>query len=275
VRYPDLWAVQAWNEPNLANIGGGLSVEQTVAIVEAAREALPGVRLVGPAVSPTVEDADLYQRNLYAALPDDIGVGVNIYTYRQASAVDDVLADYRQAQADGGAAEVYVTEIGFHGTYFANQALASSQAFEALRQQGAAAVIFYRLLSNPLSPAKWELPGNFAVLNDDLSPTPTLIALHNALAQGVDIVAPNLRFGKVDIDRETRRVEVKFSAGDDVTAKRAIDFTCELDKAKPKPCSSPKVYKRVSYGPHRLDVTATDATGNETSEYITFKVRKP
>src|SRR4051812_34295541 len=54
-RYPDLWAVQAWNEPNLLGIGGDLTVEQTVAIVQAARAALPGVRLVGPSVSPTVE----------------------------------------------------------------------------------------------------------------------------------------------------------------------------------------------------------------------------
>jgi hypothetical protein len=275
LRYPDLWAVQAWNEPNLDHIGGNLTVDQTVAIVMAARDALPGVTLVGPSVSPTVDGAAEYQRQLYAALPDDIGVGVNIYTYRPASPVEDVVDDYRQAKADGGAADVYVTEIGFHGAVFDNHALASAQAFEALRQEGAASVIFYRLLSNPDSTSKWEQTGHFAVLNDDLSPTPTLIALHNALTTQVDIKPPKLKIENPDIDRETRRVEAKFSAGDDFTRKRGIAFTCELDKEKPKPCSSPKVYKKLSYGPHRLDVTATDDTGNETSDFIAFKVRKP
>jgi hypothetical protein len=274
-RYPDLWAVQAWNEPNLGAIGGDLTVDQTIGIVQAARSALPGVRLVGPSVSPTVEGAADYQRQLYAALPDDIGVGVNIYTYRKDSPVADVLDDYHRAKSDGGAADVYVTEIGFHGAVFSNQALASSQAFEALRQEGAATVIFYRLLPNPDAVPRWEQTGHFAVLNDDLSPTPTLIALHNALTLPVDIDAPKLKFGDVNIDRVTRRVEVEFSAGDDVTRKRDIDFRCELDKAKPARCSSPKVFKRLSYGPHRLDVTATDGTGNETSDFVTFKVRKP
>lgn len=274
-RYPDLWAVQAWNEPNLAQIGGDLSVEQTIAIVQAARAALPGVRLVGPSLSPTVPGAETYQQQLYAALPDDIGLGVNIYTYRSASAVADVVADYRQAKADAGAAEVYVTEIGFHGAYFGDQPLAAAQGFEALRQEGAATVIFYRLLSNPASQAKWELTGNFAVLNDDLSPTPTLSALHAALTSRIDIVAPRLRFRGVEIDRETRKVEVRFSASDDLTRKRGIEYTCELDREKPAGCSSPKTYKRLAYGPHRLDVTATDDTGNETTDFITFKVRKP
>jgi hypothetical protein len=179
-RYPDLWAVQAWNEPNLANIGGGLSVEQTVAIVNAAREALPGVRLIGPGVSPTVPGADQYQTELYRALPNDIGVAVNIYTYRDERLVPDVRQEYRAAKADGGEAEVYVTEFGFHAAYFANQAQASAKGFKALRRKGAAAVIFYRLLSNPLSQSNWERTGNFAVLNDDLSSTPVLDALRTA-----------------------------------------------------------------------------------------------
>lgn len=275
LRYPDLWGVQAWNEPNLEDIGGGLTVEQTIAIVQAAREALPDVRLVGPAVSPTVDGADAYQQALYAALPDDIGVGVNIYTYRKANAVPDVVADYQQAKADGGAAEVYVTETGFHGGYFPDQAKTSAQGFEALRQQGAATVIFYRLLSNPASPSKWEQTGNFAVVNGDLSPAPTLIALHNALAIPVDIAAPTLKIKNVDTNREKRRVEIKFTAGDDFTSKRGLAFSCELDKRKPVSCSSPQMFRRVSYGPHRIDVTATDAAGNTTSAFVTFKLRKP
>ena len=273
-RYPDLWAVQAWNEPNLANIGGDLTVDQTVTIVQAARNALPGVRLIGPSVSPTVSGAAAYQAQLYAALPDDIGVGVNIYTYRNARATEDVVADYRQAKADGGGADVYVTEIGFHGAYFSDQALASAQAFEALRQEGAAAVLFYRLLANPATTSNWELGGKFAVLSDDLSPTPILTALRGALTSPVDIQAPDLELDKVAVDHEERKAKAEFSASDDLTPKQGIAFICELDKRPPKFCSSPTAYKRLDSGKHRLDVTATDATGNATTEATSFKVKK-
>jgi hypothetical protein len=274
-RYPDLWGVQAWNEPNLERIGGNLTVQQSVAIVEAARQALPGVRLVGPSVSPTVPGAADYQHQLYAALPDDIGVGINIYTYRRRSAVKDVRANYRRAKRDGGGADVYVTEMGFTAAKFKNQARASAQAFEVLRQKGAATAIFYRLLTDHASTIAWEQTGKFAVLNDDLSPTRILIRLHRALSTPVDIDRPKLSLGDIEIDRDTGRVEVRFSAKDDFTRKDRIDVRCALDKRKPAPCSSPQVYEHVSYGPHHLHVTATDKTGNEARKVVSFKVRKP
>jgi hypothetical protein len=254
---------------------GDLSVEQTVAIVDAARAALPGVRLIGPSMSPTVPGAAAYQTHLYAALPDDIGVGVNIYTYRNNRAVEDVLATYRQAKADGGNADVYVTEIGFHGAYFADQALVSAQAFEALRQEGAVAALFYRLLANPASTSNWELTGNFAVLNPDLSPTPVLTALRTALTSRIDIAPPVLEIGEIEVNRDKGRATIEFSARDDITPKKAIAFLCELDKRPSRSCESPAVYKRLDNGKHRLDVTATDGTGNATTVATTFKVRKP
>jgi len=115
-RYPDMWAVQAWNEPNLANIGGNISVEEAAAIVMTAHEALPGVPLIGPSISPTVDGAAAYQHALYGLLPDDIGVAVNLYTYRDNNTIPDVVDNFRTAKADGGDAPVYVTEIGFHGS---------------------------------------------------------------------------------------------------------------------------------------------------------------
>ena len=180
-RYPDVWAVQAWNESNLANIGGNLSVEQTVAVVQTAAAALPGVRIIGPGVSPTMPGAGRYQTQLYRALPNSVGVGINIFTYSRKTGVADALAQYRKAKLAGGKAKVYVTELGFHGGYFPNQASVSAQAFKALRKEGAATVVFYRLLTDPLLLVNWELTGRFAVLNDDLSPTPILSALRKAI----------------------------------------------------------------------------------------------
>jgi len=179
-RYPNLWAIQAWNEPNLEQIGGDLPVGKVVSLVRTARAVLPGVRLVGPSVSPTVPGASRYQARMYRALPSDIGLGVNIYTYRRRNLVEDVCAEYRKAKADAGKAKVYVTEFGFHGDYFPNQAAASATGLKLLRGQKAAAVLFYRLLANHASEAKWEQTGHFNVLNDDLSPRPILGALRKA-----------------------------------------------------------------------------------------------
>lgn len=51
-------------------------------------------------------------------------------------------------------------------------------------------------------------------------------------------------------------------------------FACKLDKGKPKPCASPKTYKRLKPGAHTFKVWATDAAGNKdpTPAKRTFKV---
>lgn len=179
-RYPDVWAVQAWNESNLAHIGGNLSVEQTVAVVQTAAAALPGVRIIGPGVSPKVPGARRYQTQLYRALPNSVGVGINIFPYNRRAGVAQALAQYRKARAAGGKAKAYVTELGFHGLHFSNQATVSAQAFKALRKAGASTVVFYRLLTDPLLLVDWELTGRFNVFNADLSPTPIFAALQKA-----------------------------------------------------------------------------------------------
>jgi streptogramin lyase len=43
-------------------------------------------------------------------------------------------------------------------------------------------------------------------------------------------------------------------------------FQCKLDKAKPKPCASPKTYKGLKPGPHAFKVWAIDAAGNKATK---------
>ncbi len=270
IRYPDVWGVQAWNEPNLASIGGNLSIEQVAGVVDVARQVLPGVHIVGPSVSPTVPGAAAYQTALYAALPDDVGVGVNLFTYRGNTGVADVVADYRKAEADGGNARVYVTEVGFHGAYFDDQALNSGRTFGVLRREGAATVIFYRLLANRFATANWELSGNFNVLNDDLSETPILTALRNAV---VDTAAPKVKLKRAAVDRRKRTAKIKFSAKDNVARGKQVGFACALDKQEPEDCSSPAKFKRLRAGKHALKVTAIDAAGNQATAVERFRLK--
>jgi len=61
------------------------------------------------------------------------------------------------------------------------------------------------------------------------------------------------------------RTKVK---GDDVKVKFGSDepgstFRCRLDKRAFRPCTSPKRYRNLDDGKHRIFVLATDAAGNQ------------
>ncbi len=66
-------------------------------------------------------------------------------------------------------------------------------------------------------------------------------------------------------DGQIRKVKVK---GDDIKVKFRSDepgstFECRLDRKKFKPCTSPKRYRNLRDGKHRVFVLATDPAGNE------------
>lgn len=66
-------------------------------------------------------------------------------------------------------------------------------------------------------------------------------------------------------DGEIRKVKVK---GDDAKVTFRSDepgskFECKLDKKQFKPCTSPKTYRNLKDGKHKVLVSATDAAGNE------------
>jgi Ca2+-binding RTX toxin-like protein len=66
-------------------------------------------------------------------------------------------------------------------------------------------------------------------------------------------------------DGQIRKVKVK---GDDVKVTFRSDeagstFRCRLDRKRFRPCSSPKRYRKLGEGRHRVFVLATDAAGNE------------
>jgi streptogramin lyase len=52
-------------------------------------------------------------------------------------------------------------------------------------------------------------------------------------------------------------------------------FTCKLDKAKPKPCTPPKLYKSLKAGRHTFKVWATDPAGNKAVAPATHRFKVP
>ena len=88
------------------------------------------------------------------------------------------------------------------------------------------------------------------------SPTNNSIAPPTACGgDGNDTQPPKTTIDKVKVKGDD--VKVKFSADES-----GVDFECKLDKKKYKSCSSPKKYKNLDDGKHKVKVRATDDAGN-------------
>ena len=87
-----------------------------------------------------------------------------------------------------------------------------------------------------------------------------------------DTRAPQVEFGKAPKKKSTSaKATFEFSADEN-----GVGFTCKLDKAKEKACSSPQKLSGLKPGKHTFTVLATDAAGN-TSTAVSHKwtVKKP
>jgi hypothetical protein len=89
--------------------------------------------------------------------------------------------------------------------------------------------------------------------NTDASPARRTLTVQSADAN--DKRAPETEIDKVKVKHH--KVKVRFSA-DETLSK----FACRLDKGKFKPCVSPKTYRGVDDGKHKVFVKATDPAGN-------------
>ena len=114
-------------------------------------------------------------------------------------------------------------------------------------------------------PTPTVTPGPSAVPTPKATPTvtPTPTA---------DKTAPStaLRSGK--INQAKRKATFKFGSGE-----KGAKFLCKLDKKKYKPCTSPKVYKKLKRGKHVFRVKARDKAGNVDRTPIVrkFKIKRP
>ena len=98
-------------------------------------------------------------------------------------------------------------------------------------------------------------------------PTPTVTPTPTA-----DKKAPStsLRSGK--INQAKRKATFKFGSGE-----KGAKFLCKLDRKKYKPCTSPKIYKKLKRGKHVFRVKARDKAGNVDRTPIVrkFKIKRP
>ena len=102
----------------------------------------------------------------------------------------------------------------------------------------------------------FEVRATDAVGNTDPTPARRVLRIETPTPRDTD--AP---------ETTVRKPKVK---GDDVTVKFRSDepgstFACKLDKKPFKPCKSPKTYRNLKDGKHKVLVRATDAAGNVDS----------
>ena len=102
-------------------------------------------------------------------------------------------------------------------------------------------------------------------------PTPT-VTPSPAATPTADKTAPStsLRSGK--INQAKRKATFKFGSGE-----KGAKFLCKLDRKKYKPCTSPKIYKKLKRGKHVFRVKARDKAGNVDRTPIVrkFKITRP
>ena len=97
----------------------------------------------------------------------------------------------------------------------------------------------------------------------------------SACAPPPDNVRPNTIIMSVNVNSGARRARIRFRGTDNRPG--PITFQCAIDGSLFAGCRSPKTYRRLAYGRHRLRIRARDAAGNydRTPARRVFRVVRP
>jgi hypothetical protein len=96
-------------------------------------------------------------------------------------------------------------------------------------------------------PTPTVTPGPAPVPTPTVTPAPT----------PPDTTAPKTSLRKARINQAKRKATFRFGSGE-----AGSRFVCKLDKRRFKPCTSPKIYKKLKRGKHVFRVKARDRAGN-------------
>jgi hypothetical protein len=77
-----------------------------------------------------------------------------------------------------------------------------------------------------------------------------------------DTTPPHVQGLKVKVNHHKRTAKVTFKGTDPGHGSAGLHFKCKLDKGKFKSCRSPKLYKHLHKGKHKVQVKVTDRSGN-------------
>ena len=101
-------------------------------------------------------------------------------------------------------------------------------------------------------------------VGDNADPTPPTRSF------SVDATAPQTLIRKAAKKPRKRKLTITFASSESGSS-----FKCKLDRRAFAPCTSPKTYRRLKAGRHKVKIQATDALGNVDATPALVKIRIP
>jgi polysaccharide biosynthesis protein PslG len=278
-RFPDVTAVEVWNEPNIERFWApqpdpARYVELLAAAHDAVAAAGSGAPVIvgGLVASPrtTSVPASDFLRQVYAqgCACDFEGIGSHPFP-RVKPLLETMwnrltnLTEVRDANGDS-ATPIWITEVGV--TSDPNQAAgvtAEEQGDELIRLyrsiegHNIAAFLIYRLIDD-VAGGEGPFFAQMGVLSPDLEPKPAYCELGNAIGTACDAGPP-----ETTIDSGPSGSIASNSASFSFrSSEPGSSFECRLDSGGWSSCGSPQSYGNLALGTHTFSVRAIDAAGN-------------
>jgi polysaccharide biosynthesis protein PslG len=286
-RYPDVRAIEVWNEPNIGRFWAPApDPGRYVEILAAAHDAVATAGVTAPLLtgglipsgnSTTSISASEFLRQIYlqGCACDFEGIGAHPYP-RQLPHVEtmwnriDGLTAVRDEQGDT-ATPLWITEVGVSTD-------TTAQAGVDLGEQGAALVRLYESIEGHdirsfVIHRFHDVTGEGSFFNqtgivfEDLTPKPAYCELGAMIgdpcpdAPGVELARDSTAPETILVKGPKNNSKRKRASFEFASSEPGSTFECRLDSASFAPCDSPVAF-RVRRGKHTFQVRATDAADN-------------
>jgi polysaccharide biosynthesis protein PslG len=310
-RYPDVRAIEIWNEPNLARFWApSADAERFAALLDAAHDAVETANVTAPVIvgglvpastSEITSSPSSFMRELYSlgAAENFDGIGAHPYPFN-APYVEtmwkrlDALLTVRDEAGDS--APLWITEVGIStdpgsGASIEGQGPALTSLYRSIEGHAIASFIIHRLYDISAESSFWNQTG---IISAGGIPKPAYCELGQAIGtpcvgasttpqppqpepgasvqpQVGDSSAP-----KTIITKQPKaKSKDKTPTFEFAASEPGSIFLCSFDGEPLTPCTSPETEK-VGKGMHEFDVIAVDQAGNRdaTPAEDSFKVKK-
>lgn len=276
-RYPNVRAIEVWNEPNLAKFWGPAPDPRRYAeVLAAAHDAVAGAGINVPVITGGLAPLNTstnrissreFLREIYnqGCGCDFEGIGTHAYP-RTEPLVDDMwreinrLFAVRDNHNDPGTplwnTEVGVSSDATEGVGPERQGAELTRLYHSIEGHEIKSFIIYRFHDAADDTPYWNHTG---VVDQNLAPKPAYCLLGAAIGNA----CPDTEAPQTTIDSgpqgKTTNASPSFTFS---SSEPDSSFECRLDSGSWGSCTSPKSYQNLPAGTHVFEVRAIDRAGN-------------